>query len=84
MRIEHSEMLNEFISFWFETRVDGVLKCETFLDLLSYEWRTYRPNENALLLSGTWKKDTPDDQIVSSISPSVESAIRAGTIKDIA
>ena len=80
VRIEHSKMLNEFISFWFETRVDGVLKYETFLDLLSCEWRTYRPNENALLLSGTWKKDTPDDQIVASISPSVESAIRAAKI----
>jgi hypothetical protein len=80
MRIEHSEMLNEFFSFWFETRVDGVLKYETFLDLLSCEWRTYRPNENALLLTGTWKKSTPDDQIVGSISPAVESAIRTGAI----
>lgn len=80
MRIEHSEMLNEFISFWFETRVDGVLKYETHLDVLSCTWRTYRPDENELLLSGTWKKSTPDDQIVVSISPSIESAIRAGTI----
>jgi hypothetical protein len=48
--------------------------------MLSAEWKTYRLDETALLLSGTWKKGTPDDQIVASVSPAVESAIRAGII----
>ena len=40
MKIEHSDLLCEFISFWFETRVNGVLCYETFLDYNDMTWET--------------------------------------------
>jgi hypothetical protein len=73
-------MLNEFISFWFETRVEGELKYETILDVLKCEWCTCKPNENSILLRGTWKPGIPDNKIVDFVSPFVESAIRDGLI----
>ena len=80
MRIEHSKLMNEFISFWFETRVEGVLKYETILDFMRSEWYTCRPNEDSILLRGTWKPGTPDDQVVDYVSPLVESAIESGRL----
>ena len=40
MKIEHSDLLNEFISFWFETKVDSKLCYETFLDYIEMTWET--------------------------------------------
>ena len=40
MKIEHSDLLNEFISFWFETRINGKLCYETFLDYNEMTWKT--------------------------------------------
>jgi len=40
MKIEHSELFNEFISFWFETKVDGQLCYETYINYLDQTWET--------------------------------------------
>ncbi len=57
MKIEHSVLMNEFISFWFETRIDGVLKYETSLDYLEMEWETKEINQpNSVICSGQINK----------------------------
>ena len=42
MRIEHSALFNQFISFWFETYVDKQLRYETiiYFEKEPYEWFT--------------------------------------------
>lgn len=40
MKIEHSDLLHEFITFWFETRVDGKLSYETLLNYNDMRWET--------------------------------------------
>lgn len=40
MKIEHSELFNEFISFWFETKVDDQLCYETYISYLDQTWET--------------------------------------------
>lgn len=40
MRIEHSSLRNDFLAFWFETKVDGKVKYETDLDYLNKSWKT--------------------------------------------
>ncbi len=80
MHIEHSKLRNEFISFWFETRVEGVLRYETFLDFTRHEWHTCLPDEDAILLRGTWPPGTPDAKVIAFVSPFVESAIQSGRI----
>jgi hypothetical protein len=45
MRVEHTPLLNEFISFWFETHVDGDLRYETFVDFFQHEWYTCAAGE---------------------------------------
>jgi hypothetical protein len=41
MTIEHGQLCNEFISFWFETLVNGELRYETHIDFVRHEWHTY-------------------------------------------
>ena len=38
MRAEHSSLRSEFISFWFETRIDGVHRYDTLIDMLHRRW----------------------------------------------
>ena len=40
MKIEHSELFSEFISFWFETKVDGQLCYKTHISYLDQTWET--------------------------------------------
>ena len=40
MIIKHSELMNDFISFWFDSRVDDQHQYRTFLDYMSKTWRT--------------------------------------------
>ena len=40
MRIEHSPLFNEFLSYWFETSVDGEKLYETVLDYTLLKWWT--------------------------------------------
>jgi len=72
--------LNEFISFWFETRVDDVLKYETTLDIPNYEWCVCKTGEQATLLEGKWDSNLSEDKIIDSIAPLVEAAIKEGRI----
>jgi hypothetical protein len=40
MRIEHSPLFNDFLSFYFETSVDGEKVYETILDYTQLKWWT--------------------------------------------
>ena len=81
MNIEHSPLLNEFISFWFETRVDGELKYETMLDFTHFEWRTSKAvDERHIVLRGKLDSTLTEDEMVEQIKPSINSAILAQTI----
>jgi len=35
MNIQHSNQLNDFLTFYIETRIDGTLKYETLIDYLN-------------------------------------------------
>lgn len=81
MRVEHTPLLNEFISFWFETHVDGELRYETFLDFYRYEWHTCTAGDGgAIVLRGELDSSMSDDAMVVDIKPKVEAAIREGRI----
>jgi hypothetical protein len=82
MRVEHSALLNGFISFWFETKVDGILNYETVLDFSSRHWYVRSPDQNAILLEGQWQEGLADDQVVTHVAPLVESAIKSGRLSD--
>ena len=38
MKIEHSNQINDFLSFYIETRVDGELRYESIIDYLQSEY----------------------------------------------
>jgi hypothetical protein len=81
MRIEHSSLMNEFISFWFETFVDGELRYETFVDYMGSEWYTCPAGvDDQILLRGDFSSSLPDDAVPDSIKPKIEAAIRDGRI----
>ena len=53
MKIEHSPLKNEFISFWIETHVDGVLRYETIIDFMRCAWcTTHALHDQPILLQG--------------------------------
>jgi len=59
MKIEHSDLLHEFISFWFETRIDGKLTYETFLDYNGMVWETRKAEKpHASVLNGIIEKSS--------------------------
>jgi hypothetical protein len=77
MRIGHTPLFNEFISFWFETHVDGELRYETFVDFARYEWYTCPAGEDGvILLRGELDRSLTEAAMVESIKPRVEVAIR--------
>jgi hypothetical protein len=77
MRVEHTALLNEFISFWFETHVDGVLRYETFIDFQRCEWYTCTAGEaGAIVLRGELDSSMSEYEMVLDIKPKVEAAIR--------
>ena len=81
MRIQHSRLFNEFISFWFETRVDGELRYETFVDYFRSEWYTCPAgSDGPILLRAQFSTSLPDDAVPNSIKPTVEAAIEEGRI----
>jgi len=81
VRIEHSPLFNEFISFWFETFVDGNLKFETGVDFLRSEWHTSMPGRvEQVLLQGRFDRALPDEVAADSIKLAVEAAIREGRL----
>lgn len=87
MIIHHSDLMNEFISFWFETRVDGDVKYETHVDFLNGEWSTWEYDrlgeEGAMLVSGELAPGLPDTDKVQAVIPVVTDAIRRA-IRDLA
>jgi hypothetical protein len=73
--------MNEFISFWFETFVDGDLRYETFVDYLRSEWYTCPAGvDEKVVLQGQFSDSLPDDAAPDSIKPTVEAAIQDGRI----
>jgi hypothetical protein len=81
MQVEHTPLLNEFISFWFETHVDGSLRYETFIDFSRCEWYTCTAGEaGAIVLRGELDSSMSEDAVVADIKPKVEAAIRGGRI----
>lgn len=81
MRVEHTPLLNEFISFWFETHVDGEPRYATFIDFYRCEWHTCNTGEGgAIVLRGELDSSMSEDAMVVDIQPKVEAAIRNGRI----
>lgn len=81
MKIEHSPLMNEFISFWFETRVDDEVRCETMLDFMRCEWyTTAKFDGDKVVLKGELNSNLSEDDMVEEIKPLVESAIHSGQI----
>jgi hypothetical protein len=73
--------MNEFISFWFETFVDGELRYETFVDYLHQEWYTCQAGvDGKILLCGELETTIDDDAVIDAIKPEVEAAIASGLI----
>jgi hypothetical protein len=52
MKIEHSPLHNDFLSFFFETTVDGQKLYSTLLDYTSMTWRTEEISTEKVVLSG--------------------------------
>jgi len=81
MRIEHSRLFDEFVSFWFETRVDEVLRYETYVDFLRNEWYTTKAGEaRSILLRGQLDLGLSGDEIVEMIRPFIDMAIKGRSI----
>lgn len=81
MKIEHSPLMNEFISFWIETRVNGELRYETMLDFMRAEWHTNTIfGEKDIVLRGNLDAGLSENDMIEAIKPIVESAICAGRI----
>ena len=82
MKIEHSSLKNEFISFWFETHVDGVLCYETIVDFMKHSWCTTRATDGQpILLRGELDSSLSDEQMVESIKPKLDAAVMSGQLK---
>lgn len=81
MKIEHSPLMNEFISFWIETCVDGALRYETFLDFMRSEWYTVATTDDQnIILRGKLNSALSEDDMIEEIKPIIDSAIASGTI----
>ena len=81
MKIQHSPLMNEFISFWFETLVDVQLRYETMLDFYRGEWNTITTiDDKAIVLNGTLNSSLSEDGMIEEIKPIIDAAIRAGKI----
>ena len=81
MKIEHSPLMNEFISFWIETHVDGNLTYETMLDFMRSEWYTTKLNEEkSIVLEGKLNSELSEDEMVQEIKPIIERSIKSGKI----
>jgi hypothetical protein len=52
MKIEHSPIYNDFLSFFFETTIDGEKRYSTVLDYLSLTWTTEEIASGIIILSG--------------------------------
>lgn len=52
MNVEHSPLYNDFLSFFFETAVDGRKLYETQLDFFSLQWMTRKLATDSVVLSG--------------------------------
>lgn len=52
MDIEHSELFNEFISFWFETKIDDKFCYETHINYLDLTWETKEVQSARIILHG--------------------------------
>jgi len=80
MKIEHSPLLNDFLTFWFETRVDDIQRYETMLDFMRHQWYTTKRPDHDIVLSGELSSEVSEDQMIEEIKPILESAIRDGSI----
>ena len=82
MKIEHSPLKNEFISFWIETHVDGVLRYETMIDFMRCAWcTTHALHDQPILLQGDLDTSLSEDEMVEAIKPVLESAIQSGELQ---
>ena len=73
-------MLNEFISFWVETRVDDVHRFDTFIDWLGREWYTCPAVEGPILIHGNYDPGLSDDATVEFVKAQVDEALAAARI----
>lgn len=73
--------MNEFISFWIETHVDGNLEYETTLDFMRSEWHTIKLNEEkSIVLEGKLNPELSENEMIQEIKPIIELSIESGKI----
>ena len=75
MIVEHSPLLNEFVSFWIETRVDGVHRYDTFISFLSHEWHLCQSGGGTTLAQGTFAPNLSEDEIITFVTAQVDDAL---------
>jgi hypothetical protein len=80
MRVEHSSLYIDFVSFWFETRVDGTYLYDTFIDFLGREWYACPAPDGAILLRGKYNSSLSDAAILQYVQSQVGAAVMDGRI----
>ena len=83
MTITHSSLFNDFLSFWFDTFVDGEHRFETVIDFHKREWYFCQVGVQPCLFHG--RLEGPSETIeeekasVENVKPIIEAAIRERT-----
>ena len=72
--------MNEFISFWIETRVDGSHRFDTFIDFLNREWYTCPANEHSIIERGQYDACLSDKEIEDFVKDRVNESLATGRI----
>jgi hypothetical protein len=80
MRVEHSPLMNEFISFWIETSVDGLHRFDTYIDFLGREWHSCPAGSSSKLIGGTYESSLSEDAAVEFVKTQLNDALSAGRI----
>jgi hypothetical protein len=80
MRVEHSSLCNEFVSFWFETRVEGTHRYDTFIDFLSNEWYACPVPDGPIILRGNYEPSLSDAAILTYVQSQIGAALADGRI----
>lgn len=75
MKIQHSGQLNDFLIFYIETRIDGMLKYETLIDYLSGTYEIIHLDNNKSLKK-KFDRSENEKKLEKEIKSEVEKIIK--------